>query len=322
MSRMPGWASAIAVLVGGAVALLALTLGLSGQPYAMRLATSFALLLALATSWNLVGGFTGYPSFATSAFFGLGAYASGVLQTSLLWPWWSGLAAGACAAALLAAPFGFAILRLRGHYFAIASLMLISILRELTTGWASVTGGGMGLNVPGAVGDPDALARFGLLVLGSVAIAGLALSAYVAGSRLGFGLRCIRMNETGAAGAGIDAPRLKSVAFTLSAAVAGAAGGAYAGWIGYIDPSDVYDVMWSVRPIVAAMIGGAGMVFGPLLGSAIYALLEEVLWRGLLDWSTGALGIFVVLLLLVAPQGILPSLTRGRRWRLRSSTVA
>lgn len=322
MSRMPGWASALVVCACGVAVVLVLTFGLSGQPYAMRLATGFALLLALATSWNLVGGFTGYPSFATAAFFGLGTYASGVVQASLLWPWWAGLAAGACAAALLAAPFGFAILRLRGHYFAIASLMLVSILRELTTGWSGLTGGGMGLNVPGAVGDPDALAGFGLLVLGGVATAGLALSTYVDGSRLGFGLRCIRMNETGAAGAGIDAPRLKTFAFTLSAAVAGAAGGAYAGWIGYIDPSDVYDVMWSVRPIVAALIGGAGLVFGPLLGSAAYVLLEEVLWRGLLNWGTGALGAFVVVLLLVAPHGVLPFLSQGRRWRLRLGRIA
>jgi len=316
MSRLPAWTSALLVCGLGAGAVLALAVGLSGQPYALRIATGFALLLALATSWNLVGGFTGYPSFATAAFFGLGAYASGVVQVSLLWPWWAGLAAGSGAAALLALPFGFAILRLRGHYFAIASLMLVSILRELTTGWSGLTGGGMGLSVPGAVGDPDVLASFGLLVLGGVATAGLALSAYVAGSRLGFGLRCIRMNETGAAGAGIDAPRLKTFAFTLSGAVAGAAGGAYAGWIGYIDPSDVYDVMWSVRPIVAALIGGAGLVFGPLLGSAAYILLEEVLWRGLLNWGTGALGAFVVVLLLVAPQGVLPFLSNRRRWRL------
>ncbi|WP_457833079.1 ABC transporter permease subunit, partial [Staphylococcus aureus] len=87
--------------------------------------------------------------------------------------------------------------------------------------------------------------------------------------RLGFGLACIRMNETAALGAGIDAPRLKTIAFTLSAAICGLAGAAYARWIGYIDPSDVYDVMWSVRPIIATLIGGVGTIFGPVVGAVV-----------------------------------------------------
>jgi branched-chain amino acid transport system permease protein len=121
------------------------------------------------------------------------------------------------------------------------------------------------------------------------------------------------MNETAAAGVGVDAARLKTAAFTLSAAIAGAAGGIYASWIGYIDPTDVYDVMWSVRPIVATLIGGIGTILGPVIGTLVYVLLEEVLWRNLLSFGTGALGIFVIVLLLVMPTGIMPSLLRSRR---------
>ena len=305
-------AAPLAILAVMALTILVVPLLPAGQTYPMRLATQCALLMGLAASWNLVGGFTGYPSFATAAFFGLGSYTAGVLQQAG-WSTWAGLAGAIVAAALLAAPFGFSILRLRGHYFAIASLMLVSILREVTTGWDALTGGGMGLNVPGAAADPEATARFALqLTLGLAGVA-VATSALVSRSWLGFGLACIRMNETAAAGAGVDAARLKTAVFTLSAAIAGAAGAIYASWIGYIDPTDVYDVMWSVRPIVATLIGGIGTILGPVIGTLVYVLLEEVLWRNLLSFGTGALGIFVIVLLLVVPTGIMPSLVRLRR---------
>lgn len=304
----------LAILAAGLVLVLAVPLLPEGQTYAMRLATQAAMLIALAAAWNIVGGFTGYPSFATAGFFGLGAYTAGILQQAG-WPLWVGLGGAGVLAALLAAPFGFSILRLRGHYFAIASLMLVSILREVTTGWASLTGGGMGLNVPGAAGDPETTARLALqLTLGLAAVA-LAVSALVVRSWLGFGLACIRMNETAAAGAGVDAARLKTAAFTISAALMGVAGGIYAGWIGYIDPTDVYDVMWSVKPIVATLIGGVGTILGPVVGTLVYVLLEEVLWRQFLTFGPGALGLFVVVLLLLLPTGIVASLPYLRRSR-------
>ena len=303
---------AVSILLVTVAAVLLVALIPVGQTYPMRLAAQCALLMGLATSWNIVGGFTGYPSFATAGFFGLGAYTAAILQQHG-WPAAIGLGAAIVTAAVLAAPFGLTILRLRGHYFAIASLMLVSILREVTAGWDTLTGGGMGLNIPGASADPEMTARFALQLTLALAGVALAISALVSRSWLGFGLACIRMNEVAAAGAGVDAARLKTAAFTLSAGIAGAAGGIYASWIGYIDPTDVYDVMWSVRPIVAVLIGGIGTVFGPVIGTLVYMFLEEVLWRNLLTFGTGALGIFVVILLLVLPIGILPSLARRRR---------
>lgn len=310
MSRT--WLGVLLTLLAGAAIAVGAPWLFGSQTYALRLATSLALLVALSVSWNLVGGFAGYPSFATAAFFGLGGYACAVAQQFGL-PAWAAFAVAALAAVLLAAPFGFAILRLRGHYFAIASLMLVSILRELTTGWASLTGGGMGVNLPGAGGDPQALARLALQTMTMLAACALALSMIVARGRLGFGLACIRMNETAATGAGIDAPRLKTIAFTLSALLIGLAGAGYARWIGYIDPSDAYDIMWSIRPIVAALMGGVGTVFGPVVGAVAYLVLEELMWRNLLTFGTGALGVFIVLLVLIMPRGILPSLRRGGR---------
>jgi branched-chain amino acid transport system permease protein len=303
----------LAILCIGAAIVLVAPLLPAGQTYPMRVATQCALLCALANSWNLVGGLTGYPTFATAGFFGLGAYATAISEQAGQ-PGWAGFAIAVVVAAALAAPFGFSILRLRGHYFAIASLMLVGILREVTTGWASLTGGGMGLNVPGGASDPEITARISLQSAVALAAFSLALSAFISKSWLGFGLSCIRMNETAAAGAGIDAPLLKTISFTLSAMIAAVAGGVYASWIGYIDPSDVFDVMWSVRPIVAVLIGGIGTVFGPLIGSLVFIFLEEVFWRNILTFATGALGIFIVLLLLLLPRGILPSFHRSGRF--------
>jgi branched-chain amino acid transport system permease protein len=289
------------------VACAVLPLILADQPYVMRLVTMFSLLLVLAASWNIVGGFTGYPSFATGAFFGLGAYVSAILQAGGT-DWRLALIGAGIVGAVLAAPFGCGVLRLRGHYFAVASLMLGTILRELTTGWSDLTGGGMGLTIIGAGGDPQTLAAFSLRMSLGLAVFTVLLGAVVKWSRLGFGLDCIRMNETAAAGVGIDAQKLKTYAFILSSITAAMAGGIYAGWIGYIDPTDVYDVMWSVKPIVAVLLGGTGTILGPIVGAALFTVLEELVWRNLLSFSAGGLGILIVLLLLVLPRGVLPSL--------------
>lgn len=296
-----------AIAIVGVVACIALPLVLAGQPYVMRLVTMFSLLLVLAASWNIVGGFTGYPSFATGAFFGLGAYVAAILQAKGL-HWGLALIAAGFVGAALAAPFGYGVLRLRGHYFAVASLMLATILKELTTGWADLTGGGMGLTILGAGGDPEVLAAFFLRLSLALAVLTVLLGAAIKWSRLGFGLDCIRMNETAAAGVGIDAQKLKTYAFVLSSLTAAIGGGIYASWIGYIDPTDVYDVMWSVKPIVAVLLGGIGTILGPIVGAAIFVALEEIVWRNLLSFSAGGLGILIVLLLLVLPAGVLPSL--------------
>lgn len=312
MSSRALLATAIAVI--GAAACAGLPLLLAGEPYLMRLVTMFSLLLVLSASWNIVGGFTGYPSFATGAFFGLGAYVAAILQAKGL-DWRLALAAAGAAAAVLAAPFGFGVLRLRGHYFAVASLMLGTILKEMTTGSSDLTGGGMGLTIAGAGGDPETLAAFSLRLSWGLAVLTVLLGAAIRWSRLGFGLDCIRMNERAAAGIGIDAQKLKTYAFTLSSVTSAIAGGIYAGWIGYIDPTDVYDVMWSVKPIVAVLLGGVGTILGPILGAAAFIALEEIVWRNVLSFSAGGLGIVIVLALLVLPAGLLPSLLSWRKRR-------
>ncbi|MBI3531224.1 MAG: branched-chain amino acid ABC transporter permease [Burkholderiales bacterium] len=290
-------------VIPAVLALLGL-LAWQADNYVLRLSTTVCMYAALATSWNLIGGYAGYPSFATAAFFGLGAYVAGVLQTHGLafgWAW----TAAAFLVALFAALLGRAILHLRGHYFAIASLVVADVLREVSNSWTSLTGGGMGLNLPLLkLGNVNQQALFYFAAMLVVAVLALLLSWHVNRSRLGWALRCIEQNEDAALVIGVDARRAKVTAFALSGWIAGAAGAVYASWVTYIDPTDVFDTLLSVKPIIMALLGGVGTVTGPVIGAVVYLGLEELLWRNVLEFHAGLLGILVVLLVLFLSGGL------------------
>jgi branched-chain amino acid transport system permease protein len=289
-------------------------LPLVGGAYALRLGTMASMYAILALSWNVVGGLAGYPSFATAAFFGFGAYATGVLLNAGV-PLTVSILASLIASLVLAGLLGAVLLRLRGHYFAIASLSLVGVLRELVNNATDLTGGGMGLNIPLASGSSimaDALFFFygmwGLLL--ATALMVIAVSA----SKLGFGLTCIRQNETAANMIGLNATLYKSIAFGLSACFVSAAGGLYAAWVHYIDPSDVFDILYSVKPIVMTLMGGLGSPLGAVCGAFLYLALEEVVWRNYIQIHSGVLGVLIVALLLLLPHGLI-SLRFRNIWR-------
>lgn len=290
-------------------------LPLFGESYALRLGTIACMYGILALSWTIVGGFAGYPSFATAAFFGFGAYAAGVL----IGKGFSLMAAVAIAGVfsfVLAAVLGAALLRLRGHYFAIASLSLMEVLRELVNNATDLTGGGMGLNIPvGASSGVLAEATLFFYLMWALLLSATVMVLIVAGTKLGFGLACIRQNETAANMIGLNATLYKSVAFGLSACFVGAAGGVYAAWVHYIDPSDVFDILYSVKPIVMALIGGLGSPLGALVGALVYLGLEEVVWRNYIQIHSGVLGVLIVILLLFLPHGLMSIRDRLLSWR-------
>lgn len=300
--------------------LLALVVSLAALPmfggsYALRLGTIACMYGILALSWNVVGGLAGYPSFATAAFFGFGAYTAGVLLGKNV-PFVVSVAAAGVLSFVLACLLGAALLRLRGHYFAIASLSLIEVFRELVNNATDLTGGGMGLNIPltstaGVMADAT---FFFYLMWGLLAGTALMVVA-VAGSKLGFGLACIRQNETAANMIGLNTTLYKSVAFGLSACFVGAAGGVYAAWVHYIDPSDVFDILYSVKPIVMALIGGLGSPLGVLIGAFVYLGLEEVVWRNYIQIHSGVLGVLIVILLLFLPHGLMSLRSQLLAWR-------
>jgi len=300
---------ALLVLIG-CVAALPLFAG----AYALRLGTIACMYAVLALSWNVVGGFAGYPSFATAAFFGFGAYATSVLLNKGL-PLMPSILATLVASLLLAALFGAVLLRLRGHYFAIASLSLVEVLRELVNNATDLTGGGMGLNIPLTSGSGIlADATFFFYAMWGLLLAAALMVIVVSMSKLGFGLACIRQNETASNMVGLNSTLYKSTAFGLSACFVSAAGGLYAAWVHYIDPSDVFDILYSVKPIVMALMGGLGSPLGVVCGAFLYLGLEEVVWRNYIQIHSGVLGVLIVMLLLFLPHGLI-SLRSRMFWR-------
>lgn len=296
------------ILFGLWVILLATSPFLASN-YIVKIATFLAMYAALALSWNFIGGYTGYPSFSTAAFFGLGAYAGALLQNAGLWV---GLAwvGGAVVVTVFAALLGFAILRMKGHYFAIASISLVEVLMLIASTWSGLTGGGEGLNVKIMAGGPDAIGRVFLYTMLGIMLAAFAATVLVDRSRLGFGLRCIQQNEDAADMVGVDVRRYKTAAFALSAVFCGAVGAAYASWVAYISPIDSFSILLTLKVPVMVLLGGPGTVFGPVIGSAAFVLMEETIWAKFLDYHQAILGVVIVLLIFFLPGGLLKIFSR------------
>ncbi len=286
------------------IAALLAALPLVGNNYALRLATTVCMYSVMAQSWNFIGGLAGYPSFATAAFFGLGAYASAILQNhgAPMVPAW---ACAGLAALVFAAFLGGAILHLRGHYFAIASLIVAEMLREIVNTLPDFTGGGKGINLPLLKLSVAAQAQFFFYAMLALALLTVTIAIVIHRSKLGFGLRCIQQNESAADIIGINTYAYKTAGFSLSAVFVGVAGAIYASWVNYIDPPDVFDVLISVKPMVMVLLGGLGTIFGPAIGAVILLLLEELVWRNFLTIHVAALGVIIVVLVLFLPNGLL-----------------
>jgi branched-chain amino acid transport system permease protein len=292
-------------------------LPLFGSNYVLRIATTVCMYTVMAQSWNFIGGLAGYPSFATAAFFGFGAYTAGILQNHgapMLLAW----GCAGLSALLFAALLGGAILHLRGHYFAIASLIIAEMLREIVNTLPDFTGGGKGLNLPFLRISVTAQAQFFFYAMLALAVLCAAAAIIIHRSRLGFGLRCIQQNEDAANLVGVNAYGYKTAAFSLSAVFVGIAGAIYASWVNYIDPPDVFDVLLAVKPMVMVLLGGIGTLFGPALGAIILLIFEEFVWRSFLTIHAAMLGCIIVLLVLFLPNGILAFV----RARLLPSKVA
>ena len=291
------------------VALVLASLPLAENNYLLRIATTVCMYAVMAQSWNFIGGLAGYPSFATAAFFGFGAYTSAILQSHgapLVLAW----GCAGLAALVFAAFLGGAILHLRGHYFAIASLIVAEMLREIVNTMPG-TGGGKGMNLPILKISVAAQAQFFFYAMLALAVLCTAAAIIIHRSKLGFGLRCIQQNEDAASILGVNTYAYKTAAFSLSAVFVGIAGAIYASWVHYIEPPDVFDVLLAIKPLVMVLLGGLGTIFGPALGAVILLTFEELVWRNFLTIHAAALGLIIVVLVLFLPNGIL-SLIRER----------
>jgi len=297
------WLTPVAAL--GALAVLGTAPGLV-SPFILQFIINLFMLAVLAESWNIIGGFTGYASFGNVAFFGIGAYTMGILMTKAGLPLWAALPAAGLVPMVFAAVVGLPILRLKGHYFAIATLGVAETMREIVYN-VEITGAGTGLVMP--IARTPAL--FFYLMLATL-VAVTLVNVWLSRSRFGYGLVAIREDEDAAAAMGIDTARYKTIAFAISAAFAGLTGGVFAYWITFIDPDAVFRVIVTIQMIIMAVFGGAGTVVGPLLGALVLASLSEVLSTQLVALAELFNGLIVILVVLFMPKGLLEVLRAGR----------
>jgi branched-chain amino acid transport system permease protein len=282
----------------------------------------FTLIICLAAQgWNILGGYGGQYSFGHAAFFGTAAYATAILQTRFGVNAYAGFLAGIAAAAMVGAIIGALSFRsgLRGSYFALVTLAFAEVFRVVANA-IPVTGGAAGLLIPLNVRPENfqfaSRAVFFWVALGLVTIA-LVLTRALERARLGAQLVAVRENEEAARALGVDALQVKLAAITLSAGITGAAGALYAQYFLYLDSSIAYGTWISVEALLAPIIGGAGTVFGPVVGGIVLHGLSEFT-KSLVGRIPGVdLVIFGVLLILVVrfPPRDIPALLR--RWRGR-----
>lgn len=303
---------------GLGVLVVVVALGMQSQLYSgqERTVAAIFMFVALAQAWNLIGGFAGYASFGQVVFFGVGGYFTAVAMSHWHLSFWVSLLLSGCVAALFAALIGVPLLRLKGHYFAIATLGVAEGMREVVTNLPGLTGGGAGITLP-TVGNNATTAYLGndgfyLLFLALAALSVL-VGGLVARNKFGYALRAINQDEDAAAAMGINTTRMKVLTFALSGFITGLVGATYAFQQVTIFPERLFDVDITVLMIIMVVIGGSGTVLGPLLGAVALQFLSEYLRQHFTNLHTFILGAIIIVAVILIPQGAVNYVREARR---------
>jgi len=313
------WAKArgnpIALLLWGLAAALVLYSFVTGGYFIAVLHFAF-IYTVLVTGLNVFMGFTGQVSFGHNAFAAISGYTSAVLTATYGWePLPAGLVglAGALTCALVV---GYPVLRLRGHYLAMATLAIGLIAYEVAVQWDSVTKGYMGISgvPPLGVGSFTVVSDRGLLVfLLIAAVLALLSAAGIRRSRLGRAFVAVAGSEDAARALGIDVARYKLIAFTISAAYAAIAGSLFVHAVGFVSP-EVFGLAMVVLSFTMLYVGGIGTVAGPMLGAIIISALPES-FRTFKDYQDLAYGAALIAILIYAPRGLASLPELWAKWR-------
>ena len=290
---------------------------LLSSPFQQRLGALVLLYAIAASAWNIVGGYAGQVSVGHVVFFGCGAYAAMAVYHHLQLSPLVGIPVGIVVAVGIAAAIGVPTLRLSGHYFSMATIAVAETMRLIVTNteWLGAAVGLSGPTVPRNVFDLSFLSSlpYYYLFLAVLAIT-LLVTWWMTNSRMGFYLRAIKDSERAARSLGAPASRTKLYAYMLSAALTSVAGALYAMMFGFVDPESGLGILISVKILIMAALGGAGLLFGPLVGAAILVPLEEISnsWLG----GKGAgltfvvYGAIIVVIARFQPGGLLSLFTR------------
>ncbi len=296
---------------------------------------ALVLLLIYATlgeAWNIITGFAGQTSFGHAAFFGIGAYTSAILFFRYAISPWFGLILGGIIAALVAGIVSFPFFKIRGHYFAIATLAIAEIVKQIFVSWDYVEGA-TGVSIPIIPRDSSFFTRlinlqfnerlpwvYLTLILFALAIFA---ASYLENSKVGFYLKAIRESPEASEAIGINPRKYKLIAMMTSAFIAALAGSLYAQYILYIDPFMMFSLDISMKIVLLTVLGGIGSVYGPIIGAAIFIPLSEFTRIQLGGSGTGIdlmiYGLLIVVITSYQPKGVIGIIETVRNRRNKNN---
>lgn len=304
--------------------------GVAGPWIAPAITTQLAflwLMILFAVTWDMNGGQMGYNSFGNVFFFGIGVYVCALVQRdsglSYYPALFTGIGLGALAAAAAALVLGPAILGIRGHYFAIATLGLSIVAADVASAWEYIgAASGMAPPVyPGAIEDRSKFFYYLLFVLAALTFL---VARWLYSTRFGLAINAIRDDEDKAEAMGLHTTRYKVFAWCVAALFLGAVGGPVGNLVGFIDPRDLAfaGATFGVWMVLMAVLGGKGTLWGPVIGAVVFHVTQELFWTYLLGWQRVAMGILIVGIVVFFPSGILGWTlhSRSRRSAAASAT--
>ena len=303
----------------GALVVLAAALGaaLSGMnEYFFYAAFVVLQFVVLATAWNILGGYAGYVNFGTAAFFAIGAYTAVVLFKWLGAPLAVQIVAAALVSGLLGFGVGMLTLRLRGIFFAIATVAVIFIMETMMVNWRYV-GGATGLQLlrPDVIAPFDSYTRMLFAVMALLAVIAVSVARYVQTSWIGRGLRAIRDSEEAAECSGVPTLKLKLFACTVSGALMGAAGAPMPMYLSFIEPASSFNLSYSVSALAMPMIGGTAHWIGPVVGALLLGSIQQIVTVTISnEINVLVVGVLLVLFVVLAPDGVIGLFKRWTRY--------
>ena len=310
---MKYWIGAAAVLV---VAFLTAISGIN--EYFFYAAFVVLQFMVLATAWNILGGYAGYVNFGTAAFFAIGSYTGVVLFKWLNAPLAVQIVAAAAVSGLLGFGVGLLTLRLRGIFFAIATVAIIFIMETMMINWRYV-GGATGLQIlrPDVLPPFASYTRMLFAVMALLAVIAVSVARYVQVSWIGRGLRAIRDSEEAAECSGVPTLRLKLFACVVSGALMAGAGAPMPMYLSFIEPASTFNLAYTISALGGSIIGGMSHWGGPIIGALILATLQQIITVTISgEVNVLIVGVLLVLFVVLAPEGVLGLF---KRWLKPSS---
>ncbi len=303
------------VSAGVALAVAVLAVNLITNEYYFFAAYTVLTFVVLATAWNILGGYAGYVNFGTAAFFGVGAYTSVLLIKAFGAPLLVQIFAAAAVSGLLGFGAGLLTLRLRGIFFAIATVALIVIMETVVVNWRFLGGAtGVQLLRPPPIPPFESYQKMLFVVMVLIVLVGIGIARYIETSWIGRGLRAIRDSEEAAECSGVPTLKLKLLATTVSGALMGAAGAPMPMYLSFVEPFSTFNLNYSIGALASAMIGGTGTWIGPVVGALLLSTLQQVVTVTISnEMNVLVVGILLVVFVVAAPDGIVGLIKRLRR---------